>query len=150
MDERGFVDALLKSIKNLSSKAAYIRAVDKFTLGIPDILAWIPMPNSTPWMFAIEAKALAPLMPDPYHRGRRTGQMLKHPFTGPQISKLRELKAAGVEAFGLVRVSEDAAFRIEPEKINDRTGNFTHEELVEISTEVPRLADGTWRFWRSF
>lgn len=148
MAERGFVDSLRGSIRRMWPDAADLRAVDKFTLGVPDVLAWVPMGAAFPWAIAMEAKALNPLMPDPYHRGRRTGLMLKHPFTGPQISKLRELKRAGVEAFGIVRASEDTAFRIEPHDIPIETGNFTHEQLIAISTVVSRRHDGVWQFWR--
>lgn len=96
----------------------------------------------------MEAKQLRPLMPDPYHRGRRVGQMLKHEFSGPQISMLRQLKAAGVEAFGIVRASMDTAFRLEPEDIPRKTGNFTHEEMVKFGTPVCRTEKGLWEFWR--
>lgn len=147
MEERGFVDALIKTIKAGFPGSAYIRSVDSFTLGIPDLLIWIPAPARHPWSVAIEAKQLRPLMDDPFHRGRRTGLMLKHEFTGPQISYLRLLKNAGVDAFGLVRASEDTAFRIEPRDIPN-LGNFTHEQMISIGKPVHRV-DGLWEFWKA-
>jgi len=148
--EKAFVDALQRHLKSRYS-AVTIRPSDNYTLGVPDLLVWVPTCKSgstlpVAWAMAIEAKQLRPLMPDPFHRGRRTGQMLKHPFTGPQISMLRSLKAAGVEAFGLVRASEDIAFRIEPEAIPAKTGNFTHEELVKFSVVV-RRTNGNWQLF---
>ena len=122
------------------------------TIGIPDILGYVPLVDhqlgfrSKMWAIAIEAKALHKLMEDPYHRGRRVGQMLRHPFSGPQISLLRKMAIAGVDAFGLIRVSEDTAFRFHPNDISARTGNFTHEELVEFGVEV-RRDKGIWNFW---
>ena len=153
MTERNFVDALIETIQSFQG-ATTLRPSDNHTLGIPDILGWVPVAcvpqDGFPlvWAVALEAKSLRPLMEDPFHKGRRTGQMLKHPFTGPQISKLRELKLAGVEAFGIVRASDDTAFRIEPEDLPRRTGNFTHEELVKFGTAVSRTK-GLWKFWRN-
>jgi len=123
------------------------------TLGVPDVLAWIPVDQDeeagvpTVWGIAMEAKQLRPLMPDPFHKGRRIGQMLKHPFTGPQMSLLRQLKLAGVEAFGIVRASTDTAFRIEPEDLPSETGNFTYEEMVKFGSLVSRNHKGFWEFW---
>lgn len=151
MIEKGFVDALMKTVATMGDgNGVVIRPSDSYTLGIPDLLIWIPVRHTEAtwvWSIAIEAKQLRPLMNDPFHKGRRTGQMLKHAFTGPQISMLRKMKLAGIDAFGLVRASVDIAFRIEPEDIPAKTGNFTHEELVEFGTPVHR-AGGIWKFWR--
>lgn len=156
MQEREFVDALIKTIRERFPGSSTLRANDNYTLGIPDVLAWIPncsvdlSVRSVPgvcWAIAIEAKALHPLMPDPFHRGRRIGKMLKHPFSGPQISTLRMLVRSGVEAFGLVRASADTAFRIHPDKLPADTGNFTYDEMIEVG-EVVKRQSGQWRFWR--
>ena len=72
MREHEFVDALMSTIRKLSREATVIRPADSYTLGVPDVLGWIPS-MSTVWAVAIEAKALHPLMEDPFHRGRRTG-----------------------------------------------------------------------------
>lgn len=149
MAEKQFVDVLIKTVKNFENAIA-VRPSDNYTMGIPDVLGWIPVnsPNPVVWAVAIEAKELKPLMEDPFHKGRRTGRMLKHEFTGPQVSMLRKMKAAGVDAFGLVRASSDTAFRIEPEDIPTKTGNFTHEELVKFGSVV-RREKGIWRFWET-
>lgn len=143
MSEKAFVDSLIKTIEKFDC-AVVIRPNDQRTIGIPDILGYIPL--GYVWAIAIEAKELHPLMEDPFHKGRRTGQMLKHAFTGPQVSMLRKMNKAGVDAFGLVRASRDTAFRIHPKDISAKTGNFTHEEMVEIGTEVTR-DKGVWNFW---
>lgn len=143
--EKDFVDGLLKTIRSLPLSMA-VRPSDSFTLGMPDVLGWIRLAYQTK-SIAIEAKQLRPLMEDYLHKGRRTGQMLKHHFTGPQISMLRALEKAGVDSFGLVRVSEDTALRLEPNDIPRKTGNFTHEELVEFGSVV-RRERGHWQIWR--
>lgn len=148
MVEKGFVDSLQKSIRKGFSGTVIIKPSDNFSLGIPDLLIWMPVATSNrPWSIAIEAKQLRPLMADPFHRGRRTGMMLKHPFSGPQWSMLCKMKGAGVDAFGLVRASRDTAFRIEPTDIKESKGNFTHEEMVKFGYPVHRV-DGIWKFWR--
>ena len=150
MAEKAFVDALFRTIrKAFDGENCAWRPADSYTMGLPDVMAIIANP-STPgltWSVAIEAKELKPLMDNPFHKGRRTGRMLKHPFTGPQVTFLREFKKVGGDAFGLVRASSDIAFRLEPEDISPETGNFTHEELVEFGRPIYR-ADGLWQFWK--
>jgi hypothetical protein len=146
MIEKGFVDSLIKTIQRAKLNFIY-RPADGYTLGIPDIFGTVREGDRSLFL-AIEAKQIKPLMDDPFHKGRRTGKMLKHAFSGPQISTLRKLKKVGWEAFGLVRVSRDTAFRIEPEDIPVKTGNFTYEELVEFGRPVHRES-GVWRFWRN-
>lgn len=146
MIERDFVNSIIKGVKKVSNAWIY-RPADGFTLGAPDLLISVDRDDKFIYT-AIEAKQIKPLMDDPFHKGRRTGKMLKHAFTGPQISNLRQMAKKGWDAFGLVRVSRDTAFRIEPENIPVKTGNFTHEELVEFGHPVHRI-DGVWQFWRN-
>ena len=153
MSEKTFVDGLIRTIKKFGQGFAF-RPNDNMTIGMPDVLGYVPLGDHQPgfrgppkvWAIAIEAKALHKLMEDPYHKGRRVGQMLRHPFSGPQVSTLRKMAIAGVDAFGLIMVSEDTAFRFHPNDISTRTGNFTHEELVEFGVEV-RRDKGIWNFW---
>jgi hypothetical protein len=143
MVEKNFVDSLIKTLEaRFGDKGVVLRSSDRYTLGIPDIMCFCYMAPA----IAIEAKQIQPLMPDPFRKGRRIGQMLEHPFMGPQISMLRRLKATGVDAFGLVRASLDTAFRINPSDLPAKTGNFTHEELVKIGRPIQRR-EGLWRFW---
>lgn len=157
MQERDFVDALIETTRKKFPNSTVVRPSDNYSLGIPDLLIWIPLeyyPTSSlpahercrPWAVAIEAKSLKPLMPDPFHKGRRTGLMLEHNFTGPQISLLRSLARSQVDAFGLVRASEDTAFRIHPEDIPAKNGNFTYDEMIAIGQPIRRVK-GVWQFW---
>jgi len=149
-NEKGFVDSLIKTIRNHQG-ADWTRASDNFNLGLPDLVFTIVSPvHGCPNAFAIEAKQISPLMKDPFHRGRRTGMMLKHTFTGPQISNLKSKKASGVHAFGLIRVSIDMAFSVEPEDIPRKNGNFTHEELVKFGTPVFNTKGEGWDIWRKY
>lgn len=142
MIERGFVDALLNTLyKMYGEHAVVVRPNDQYTLGIPDLLCW----RKSDRALAIEAKQINPLMPDATKKGRRRGMMLHHEFTGPQISMLRQLDQVGVEAFGLVRASQDTAYRIHPGNL-PMTGNFTFDEMVNIGVPIYRTG-GMWRFW---
>lgn len=152
MQEREFVDALMGTVRKKWPLATMLRASDNYTLGIPDLLVWIPVgvisvrPMRVTHSYAIEAKQLHPLMSDPFHRGRRIGMMLKHPFSGPQISLLRAMARSGVDAFGLVRMSQETAFRIHPDDLPAKTGNFLHEDLIKVG-EIIKRENGLWQFW---
>jgi hypothetical protein len=148
MIEREFVTGLIKGAKKELTAVVTYRASDRATIGVPDLLVWAKLVNGQRYSGAVEAKQIRPLMADPWRRGHRTGLMLKHPFTGPQISMLLKLVTAGVDACGLVRVSADTAFRIEPDVIPAKTGNFTYDEMVAFGTAIVRER-GVWRFWRT-
>lgn len=146
MAERNFADSVIDTFERGFPWSVVVKACDRFTLGIPDILVWLPMMGPGSVCYGIELKELSPLMEDPLHRGRRTGLMLKHPFTGPQISMLRKLQRAGVDAFGFVRAARDIAFYIHPDNLDPKTGNFTHEEMVKAGVPIQRR-NGMWPFW---
>lgn len=146
--EKTFVDALIRSARNKWPGCVVLRAADQFTLGIPDLLIWRKgLKENIAVTYAIEAKQLNPLMKDPYHKGRRTGSMLKHPFRGPQISMMRNLSSNGCRSYGIVRVSDDTAIKIHPDKI-PKEGNFVYEQLFDgtLGMLFQREA-GIWRFW---
>jgi hypothetical protein len=158
MKERDFVTALMTTISKVHPESVQWRLNDAKTLGLPDITVFLkamelssfnPLDEwyDRPMTIVIEAKAVRPFLKDPFDPGRRTAPLLKHAFTGPQVSMLRKLKEVDALAFGLIRVTEDAAFRVEPEDIPADTGNFTHEQLVKVGTLVKR-ENGLWQFWR--
>ena len=142
--ENEFVIGLAKGIRTAHPLAQVYRPHDAVTLGVPDLLAWIPRETGC-LALAVEAKQLMNYLKDPYDPGKRTAPLLHHAFSGPQITYLRELARAGVQTWGIVRVSSDAAFRLRADQIPS-TGNFTHEELVGIG-ELVRREEGVWRFW---
>ena len=141
MDERDFVAALAETLKRHFPGVHIQRSVDRVTLGIPDLQA--VRPNRR--FLAVEAKRLQRLLIDPRLPGNRTGPLLDHAFTGPQISTLRSLVRAGAEAWGLVQVCRDAAFRVHPKDI-PANGNFTHAELEACGVLINRTSEG-WLFW---
>lgn len=141
MIEKNFVTGLINTIAVMHHDAVVIRPNDQMTLGIPDILAILPPAGV---MLAIECKQLRTFLADPFNPGKRTGPLLDHPFSGPQISMLRKLARAGATAFGAIRVTDVAAFRIDPELIPIE-GNFTFEKLQEVGIPFFR-SDARWNF----
>lgn len=141
MIESNFVTGLMNTINVMHPDAVIIRPNDQMTLGIPDIMAILPPAGA---LLAIECKQLRSFLPDPFNAGRRTGPLLDHTFTGPQISMLRKLARAGAVAFGAIRVTEGAAYRIDPSLIPIE-GNFTFEQLQKVGTPFFR-SDTRWKF----
>ena len=103
MSERKFVTALMTTISKAYPESFIWRPNDAKTLGIPDIVGFI-RGQSVPVSFepatvamvsalgiAIEAKKVQPLLKDPFDPGRRKQELLKHAFTGPQVSNLRAM-----------------------------------------------------------
>lgn len=145
MDEHDFIAEIAASIKKSFPDAKVWKSVDQLQLGIPDVLAAVP---NRP-MFGIECKQLRRFVPDPDAAGelmKREGMLLHHPFSGPQISFLRDLVRAKQEAYGLIRISREAAIRIDPRHIPVH-GNFSAAELIEVGTVVLKSGRG-WEFWQ--
>lgn len=141
MVETDFAIAVAKSIKKSFTDSFVWRPRDAYTLGIPDVLAYV----SKRAPMAVEVKQLARLLRSPHDCGRRTTALLHHPFSGPQISILRSLERAGVEAYGMIRITSDAAVRVLPADI-PADGNYMHEHLMKVGALITRT-DGVWRFW---
>lgn len=139
--EKDFVNQLVNSAKKHWDRPVILRASEAHRLGVPDLIIW-----AAGECFALEAKQVHPMLEDPRDPGRRTGDLLRHPFSGPQIIMLRDLKRVGVHAWGIVRVSEYCAFRIQPEAIPTKTGNLSHGDLADAGYLVDGEL-GTWRFW---
>jgi hypothetical protein len=151
MTERDFAVAVMKSIKKQYPGAYVVRPNDRVTIGLPDILAFIPLSASiSGFSVALELKSLGRFLDDPMDPGRRTAALLQHPFEGPQVTALLQLEQAGVRAYGLVRVTSSHCFRIGPDQLYALTGNFTHAELVEAGTMISRESDGTWPVWGAY
>ena len=142
MNERDFSQLLKVSIEKFYLDSCVLRPVDSFNLGVPDLIAVIP---GRP-LLAVEVKQLQRYVKDPMEvESRREGPLLQHKFQGPQISMLRKLKKAGAEVYGLIRVTQDFAFRVDPDEIPN-VGNFTHLDLLQNGRYIRRKKEG-WIFW---
>lgn len=135
MSEKAFIEDLKKSVKKMDPSAFVWKTNEGFSLGIPDLV--ILLFGKT---YFIEAKSALSS-----HKSK--GTILHHPFTGPQISVLRQIVNAGGVAFGIVRTAPGIAYIINPNLI-PKEGNFTVEQLKEIGVEVER--DHQQKVWRIF
>ncbi len=85
-------------------------------------------------LYALEAKAVEwPI---------NASRVLKHPFSGPQISVIKQLHEAGAFAAGIVGVSRGSARLVLPDSFN-KNGNFTKEEFDKLPLVNKR--DRLWR-----
>ena len=140
-DERGFVTKLMKAIEKAYPDAFVWKPADAFNLGIPDIHAALP-PDGR--FMAAEVKQIPKLCEHGDFLKAHNKEILEHRFTGPQISMLRRLHEAGVQAYGIVRTHQDIAYRIKPHDI-PLYGNFTPRQLMACGHAIFK-ADG-WKFW---
>lgn len=141
MSEKNFVEQLQRSAKAIDEHAFVWKTNDRFSLGIPDLLIIIKGA-----VHCIEAK-LGAVPVDERHA--ESMLVLKHPFSGPQISILRQLERAGAFSCGAVKVANDIAYILHPCKI-PKYGNFTFPEMEELGARVSKK-NGIWRIdeWRT-
>lgn len=128
MSEKRFVEHLQRSAKQLDPSAFVWKTNDRFSLGIPDLVIVI---NGD--MYAIEAKYTE--VKGTTHDSWSTSLVLKHPFTGPQISVMRQLVKAGAYSFGVIQVEQSEAYIVHPDNIPEG-GNFTHRDLEDEAIKV--------------
>ncbi len=119
------------------------KPADGFNLGVPDIHAALPPDGS---FLAAEVKQVPKLFEtgDFLKAENINRPLLKHCFTGPQISMLRRLQKAGAQAYGIVRTHKDFAYRIAPGAI-PLHGNFTPKELMACGWAF--YGEDGWKFW---
>lgn len=116
------------------------KPADAFNLGVPDIHAVL----QDGFFLAAEVKQVPRLFKHGEFMKNPEKEMLKHTFTGPQISMLRRLKVAGAQSYGIVRTHPDIAYRIDPSDI-PMHGNFTPRLLDKVGH--PFYGEDGWKFW---
>jgi hypothetical protein len=135
MSEKAFIEDLKRSAKKMDKSAFVWKTNDGFSLGIPD-LVMVFLGNT----YFIEAKSAL-------QASKRKGSILHHPFSGPQISVLRQIVTAGGCALGIVRTAPGVAYILNPFKIPAR-GNFDFESLEGWGVRVTK--DDQQKVWRIF
>jgi len=129
VSEKSFVIGIQRSITRLHESAFVWKTNDRFSLGMPDLMVVIDG-----LLYALEAKSIKwPI---------NAKKVLKHPFSGPQMSVIKQLHAAGAFASGIVGVSRESARLVLPGAFN-KNGNFTKEEFDELPLVTKRE-----RLWR--
>ena len=118
MTENDFNAMLSKNLRKLSPSVFFIKASDKFTIGISDFLIWH---NHT--CAALECKYVAAWP------GQRS-QLLKHPFKGGQTTFLESIALTGNRGFGLIGVGECTRMFLVPWNEIPAGGNWTTNEFI--------------------
>ena len=104
---------LSRQFKRRTPALHYLKTSDKYGIGIPDFLLWRGGVGG-----AMESKFIRDWPK------KTASSLLRHPFSGPQITRLAEFRGAGAPSFGLVGVgSEKSLYLIESQHI-PKGGNW--------------------------
>lgn len=119
--ENEFNAYLSKELKRWRPEVYTMKAADKFRTGVSDFILW-------GWgrSVALETKFIKEW---PSERGK----LLKHPFTGPQLTFFRNIQGTGCHAFGLIAVKEERKmFAISAGHIPE-SGNWKTKDFLDCS-----------------
>ena len=131
--EKRFVESLKESAKKIDSNAFVWKTNDRMSLGIPDLVIVIQS-----FVYAIEAKST-----DFFQVKATRKEILKHPFSGPQVSILRQIDNADAFAFGAIQTGPDVACIFHPQDI-PANGIITLDDFTQLGLGVNKV-DGIWR-----
>ena len=117
--ENEFNALLSKKLKSMSPHIHYIKASDKFTIGVSDFIIWGGGGNS----LVMESKFVKEI-PGP------NAKLLKHPFSGSQKTFLESVALTKNQAFGLVGVHSWKEMYLIPQPLVKC--NWTVSEFQEL------------------
>ena len=133
--EGDFNAALSKQFRKAGIFA--IKVADKFTIGISDFLI---LHNSV--TLALECKFISEWPSD-------RAQLLKHPFTGEQLTFMESVRLAGHRAIGLVAVKEAGKMILIESQAIPESGNWNTGDFRGMSRiSVPWLETQPFLEWR--
>ena len=122
-------NAYLSKKFRATNATAVLKVCDKITPGIPDFLIWRGTRS-----LAIESKFVAKLPK------KRTAQLLKHTFSGPQLTMLETLSIGGAITYGLVGIGETKLMYLIPRDKIPMCGNWDVEGFFhQTGTTVYRF-----------
>jgi hypothetical protein len=134
--ESMFIASLRSSAKKIDKNCFVLKMNDSVSIGVPDLVLVI-----LGEVFWLECKAMTDFFKSPRFPDSDT-PVLKHPFSGPQIGMMRQISRAGANVMGVIRVSSDVAYVVDPMKIPSG-GNFTYAQLQEKAVMVKK-ENHTW------
>lgn len=123
--ENDFNAKLGKELKKLSPSVKFIKASDRFTIGVSDFLIWAYGKN-----VGVESKLIKE------YPVKGTSKLLSRPFTGAQRTFLNELEMSGSKGYGLVAVKSEKKMYLIRSKDIPKSGNWT---LAEFNLLKERL-----------
>ena len=127
--EAMFITSLRSSAKKIDKNCFVLKTNDSVSIGVPDLVLVI-----FGEVFWLECKAMTDFFKGPRFPESNT-PILKHPFSGPQIGVMRQISRAGGNVMGVIRVSSNVAYIVDPMKIPSG-GNFTYAQLQERAVHM--------------
>lgn len=116
-NEDAFNAYLSKEIGKLAPHTAKLKMAEKYHVGIPDFCLW-----QAGRSVVFECKFIAAAV-------ITGGKILKHPFTGPQLTFLQTLLRARVPAFGVIGINGAGGMWLLPADVITAHGNWVTEEF---------------------
>jgi hypothetical protein len=131
-NEDAFNAKLGKEIRKRVDSGTYcLKMAEKFHIGIADFQ--LVRAGQT---VVFEAKFIAQPLP------ARATKVLKHPFTGPQITYLRGMNNAGAKTYGVIGMNDTKMIKVLPSHMIPAGGNWSLEDWGTFHHNI-RLYD----FW---
>ena len=104
---------LSRGFKKYGSSLYAFKAADKYTSGMPDFLLWHAGVS-----YAIEVKFIKDLPKT------KAGKILSHEFTPRQLTRMKQMAAAGVSCVGAVGIAGDGLYLVPLESLPE-DGNWS-------------------------
>ena len=129
MTENDFNAELSKHLRKMTPEVHYIKASDKFTVGISDFLLWHKGTCA-----AVESKYVR-------EWPRPSANLLKHAFTGPQVTFLESVALTKNKAYGLIGVGEEQKMYLVNWVQIPPSGNWTTRQFIEMQFTTFAIKD---------
>ena len=128
--ENQFNTYLGKELMKLSTTVDFMKASDKYQVGVSDFLLWSEGVSTV-----LEVKFIKEWPK------RESSKILSHIFSGPQLTFMHRKEVVGTKAFGLIyHKGEDTMYLIRstiiPESGNWSMGDFLHRAEVDQGGDI--------------
>lgn len=114
--ENEFNAFVTKQIQKLGSSYKAIKASDRFHIGISD---WLIYHDGK--AVAVESKFIKKIP--------KSGKLLGHTITGPQITFLKTMELAGTQGFVIIGVGDRSQIAVIPTELLPKEGNYNVKEF---------------------
>ena len=130
--ENEFNAFVTKQIQKLGSSYKAIKASDRFHIGISD------------WLIYHDGKAIA--VESKFIKKRpKSGKLLQHVITGPQITFLKTMELAGTRGFVIIGMGDLGQIAVIPTDNIPKEGNYNVKDLNAVRwyffNEIERMLD---------
>jgi hypothetical protein len=135
-NEDAFNAYISKELGRLTPHTAKLKMAEKYHIGVPDFCVWRGGRS-----VVFECKFIPGII--------KPGKLLKHPFTGTQLTFLQALIRAGVPSFGVIGCGINATMWLLPANLITSHGNWVAEDFWAATknlirhdfSDIPGLVD---------